>query len=70
LKTASIPVDAAGTHGTLCRWNIGETSFMTLICEHNASNALWVTEQLVYLMAPGDAIMAAFFIAQNYYQQL
>ena len=37
LEECAIPVDAVETHETLCWWNIDELS---LICEHNVSNAV------------------------------
>ncbi len=33
---------------------------MYLICEHNASNALWIPEQLVYIIVTNDAIVITF----------
>jgi hypothetical protein len=31
-----------------------------LVCEHNASNAFWIPEQLVYIIVTNDAIVIAF----------
>jgi hypothetical protein len=31
-----------------------------LVCEHNASDALWIPEQLVYIIVTNDAIMITF----------
>ena len=74
LEECAIPVDTVETHKTPCWWNIDKTSLKKgdqhtdpchkrltcLVCEHNASDALWIPEQLVHIIVTNDAIMITF----------
>ena len=76
LEECAIPVDTVETHKTLCWWNIDKMSLTKghqhidlchkrltyLICEHNASDALWIPEQLVHIIVTNDAIMITFLL--------
>ena len=71
LEECTIPVDMVDTYKTLCWWNINKTSLTKgdqhidpchkrltyLVCEHNASDALWIPEQLVHIIVTNDVIM-------------
>jgi hypothetical protein len=66
LEECAIPVDAVETHETLCWWNIDELS---LICEHNVSNAVTSGYQNNLFNSSYLAMrpMATFFTAQTYH---
>jgi len=73
-EECAIPVYAVETHETLCWWNVDQASlkkrstpigpdrksYTYLICKHNASNALWIPEQLVNIIVTNDAIVITF----------
>ena len=74
LEECAIPVDMVETHITLCWWNIDKASLTKgdqhidpchkrltyLDCEHSASDALWIPEQLVHIIVTDDAIIITF----------